>query len=147
MYSIRREESDGGDPEEPRPTGPLYVPVRLGSLGGRQLCFMRTPLGVRTAVGFTSGEQLAAVLGAGQQWIRLAEPVLRELAEPLGVLMLTVDPQLTAPGPARPATAGPRVPLCARRRSSGELEASQPLAERAEERTSEWELSTASSEQ
>ncbi|MBD0747987.1 SAV_915 family protein [Streptomyces sp. CBMA152] len=87
------------DPDERRPAGPLYVPVRLGSAGGEQLRFLRTPLGVRTAVGFTSPERLCAVLGHEQRWIRLAEPALRSLAEPLGVTTVTVDPQLTAPAP------------------------------------------------
>lgn len=143
MYSICREESDRSDPDEPRPAGALYVPVRLGSLGGRQLCFMRTPLGVRTAVGFTSGERVAAVLGAGQQWIRLAEPVLRALAEPLGVVTVTIDPQLSAPGPAQPATARPGLPRCARRGGSGEVQGVEPL----EARFGERDLTTAVSEQ
>lgn len=72
------------------------MPVRHGSAGGCQLRFLRTPLGARTAVGFTSPQRLAAVLGERQAWIRLAEPALRVLAEPLGVVTVTVDPQLTA---------------------------------------------------
>ncbi|MEV6418487.1 SAV_915 family protein [Streptomyces sp. NPDC051662] len=102
------------DPDEPGTARPLYVPVRLGSAGGRQLRFARTPLGARTAIGFTSSLRLTAVLGEGQAWIRLAEPALRALAEPLGAVLVTVDPQLTAPAPAlggRPAPTGP----CARR--------------------------------
>ncbi|MEU1071813.1 MULTISPECIES: SAV_915 family protein [unclassified Streptomyces] len=91
---------DEADPDERRPAAPLYVPVRLGSAGGRQLRFWRTPLGVRTAVGFTSPERLYAVLGPGQRWIRLAEPALRSLAAPLGVTTVTVDPHMTAPSPA-----------------------------------------------
>ncbi|AVZ76088.1 hypothetical protein SLUN_31700 [Streptomyces lunaelactis] len=100
METLTREDADPADPDERRPAGPLYVPVRLGSAGGHQLRFMRTPLGVRTAVGFTSREQLVAVLGERQPWIRLAEPALRTLAEPIGVTTVTVDPQLTAPAPA-----------------------------------------------
>ncbi|MGW4031350.1 SAV_915 family protein [Streptomyces sp. NPDC004838] len=132
MSTLTREDADTADPDELRPAGPLYVPVRLGSAGGRQLRFMRTPLGVRTAVGFTSRERLAAVLGEDQRWIRLAAPALRTLAEPLGVTTLTVDPQLTAPAlapqgdpvsgrPARPARpvrrehTAPPVQPCARR--------------------------------
>ncbi|MER8071029.1 SAV_915 family protein [Streptomyces sp. NPDC094034] len=104
------------DPDEPRAARPLYVPVRLGSAGGHQLRFARTPLGARTAIGFTSSLRLTAVLGEGQPWIRLAEPALRALAEPLGAALVTVDPQLTAPAPApagdvRPAPDRP----CARR--------------------------------
>ncbi|MEU4348331.1 SAV_915 family protein [Streptomyces sp. NPDC023838] len=109
---------DDADPAEPGPATPphvpvgLYVPVRLGSAGGQQVRFSRTPLGVRTAVGFTSPERLYAVLGPGQSWIRLAEPALRSLAAPLGVTTVTVDPQLAAPA------AVPRTPVehpCARR--------------------------------
>ncbi|MEI5007915.1 SAV_915 family protein [Streptomyces sp. PmtA] len=109
---------EDADPDEPRPAGPLFVPVRLGSAGGHQLCYMRTPLGVRTAVGFTSERRLTGVLGAKQTWIRLAEPALRALSEPLGVTTVTVDPQLTAPAPvpasrpAAPAAHGPAA--CAR---------------------------------
>lgn len=64
---------------------------------------MRTPLGVRTAVGFTSARRLTGALGARQPYIRLAEPCLRALAEPLGVGLVTVDPQLAAPPADRTA--------------------------------------------
>ncbi|GAA0602469.1 SAV_915 family protein [Streptomyces crystallinus] len=120
--------TDDADPDERRPAAPpyrsarplyvpvrpLYVPVRLGSAGGQQLCFSRTPLGVRTAVGFTSPERLCAVLGPDQSWIRLAEPALRSLAAPLGVTTVTVDPQLAAPAAAAVRT-GPGAHPCARR--------------------------------
>jgi len=56
----------------------------------------RTPLGDRTAVGFTSENLLIATLGPEQAWIRLAGPALRALTEPLGIATLTVDPQFTA---------------------------------------------------
>ncbi|WNO71561.1 SAV_915 family protein [Streptomyces sp. AM8-1-1] len=114
MNTLTREDADTADPDERRPAGPLYVPVRLGSAGGHQLRFVRTPLGVRTAVGFTSKERLLAVLGDEQQWIRLAEPALRTLAEPLGVTLVTVDPQLSAPAPRR-VPAPPAVQPCPRR--------------------------------
>ncbi|MFJ8043588.1 SAV_915 family protein [Kitasatospora sp. NPDC096147] len=86
------------DPEpcERVPAGPLYVPVRPGPRGCTAR-FFRTPLGGRTAVGFSSEQLLTAALGAGQPWIRLAEPALRALATPMGVTALTVDPQLSAP--------------------------------------------------
>ncbi|AOR33009.1 hypothetical protein BFF78_19815 [Streptomyces fodineus] len=90
----------GEDPEpsDPVPAGPLYVPVRPGPSGCAARLF-RTPLGDRTAVGFTSVRRLSATLGPGQPWIRLAEPALRALTAPLGVTTLTVDPQFTAPAP------------------------------------------------
>ncbi|MGI5373878.1 SAV_915 family protein [Streptomyces sp. CA-251387] len=62
-------------------------------------CLFRTPLGDRTAVGFTSEQRLTATLGPGQPWIVLAEPALRALAAPLGVTTLTLDPQFAAPAP------------------------------------------------
>jgi hypothetical protein len=62
--------------------------------------FFRTPLGGRTAVGFTTERQLVATLGSDQEWIMLSEYALRALAAPLGVTTLTVDPQLAAPAPA-----------------------------------------------
>ncbi|MFD6492200.1 SAV_915 family protein [Streptomyces sp. NPDC059944] len=98
------------EPSEPVPggrhgqgsRGPLFVPVRPGPTGCAARLF-RTPVGGRTAVGFTSAARLAAALGAGHAWIRLSEPALRALAEPLGVTALTVDPQLSAPAADRAA--------------------------------------------
>ncbi|MGD6747872.1 SAV_915 family protein [Streptomyces sp. BH106] len=86
------------EPSERTPAGPLYVPVRPGPLGCAARLF-RTPLGDRTAVGFTSERALAATLGAGQPWIRLAESALRDMTAPLGAATVTVDPQLSAPFP------------------------------------------------
>ncbi|MFJ5675365.1 SAV_915 family protein [Streptomyces sp. NPDC093097] len=91
------------EPADRVPAGPLFVPVRPGPAGCTARLF-RTPLGGRTAVGFTSPQRLAAVLGGGQPWVRLAEPALRALAEPVGVTTVTVDPG-TAPGAPR----GPRL--------------------------------------
>ncbi|MFD9464446.1 SAV_915 family protein [Streptomyces sp. NPDC060027] len=82
--------------------GPLFVPVRPGPTGCATR-FFRTPLGARTAVGFTSAAKLTATLGSDQTWIRLSEPALRALAAPLGVTALTVDPQLSAPTTDRAA--------------------------------------------
>lgn len=100
----------GEDPEpsDRFPAGPLYVPVRPGPAGCATRLF-RTPLGGRTAVAFTSVRGLTATLGADQPWIRLAEPALRALTAPLGVTTLTVDPHLTAMGPAPDATDPARV--------------------------------------
>ncbi|MFE5562474.1 SAV_915 family protein [Streptomyces sp. NPDC056544] len=87
---------DDPEPEERVPAGPLYVPVLPGRAEVVVRLF-RTPLGARTAVGFTSAERLAATLGAGHSWIRLSESALRAMAEPVGASLLTVDPTLTAP--------------------------------------------------
>jgi hypothetical protein len=91
------------EPSEPVPAGLLLVPVRPGPTGCAAR-FFRTPLGGRTAVGFTTEQRLTATLGDGQAWIRLSVPALRALATPLGVTTLTVDPQFTAPA-AAPAPA------------------------------------------
>lgn len=101
------------DPEPLRrvPAGPLYVPVRPGPFGYAARLF-RDPLGGRTAVGFTSERTLAATLGPGQPWIRLAEPALRALTGPLGVATVTVDPQLTAPAPAAARTSALSYRIC-----------------------------------
>ncbi|MER5763462.1 SAV_915 family protein [Streptomyces sp. NPDC002082] len=98
--------ADDPEPEERVPAGPLYVPARPGTAPVVVRLF-RTPLGARTAVGFTSAERLAATLGAGQPWIRLSETALRALAEPLGASLLTVDPTLTAPPVTPTAATGP----------------------------------------
>ncbi|MGW2305462.1 SAV_915 family protein [Streptomyces sp. NPDC001809] len=94
---------DDPEPEEPDPAGPLYVPVRPGTRA-MAVRALRTPLGSRTAVGFTTVERLTATLGAEQPWIRLSESVLRSLAEPLGAELLTVDPTLTASAVTRSST-------------------------------------------
>ncbi|MFD6533922.1 SAV_915 family protein [Streptomyces sp. NPDC060184] len=94
-----------GPPLASVPAGPLFVPVRPGSArcpSSVRARFFRTPLGARTAVAFTSKSRLVATLGAGQQWVRLCEPALRDLAAPLGVRTLTVDPLLSAPRAADP---------------------------------------------
>ncbi|MFG2890247.1 SAV_915 family protein [Streptomyces sp. NPDC048248] len=80
------------EPAERLPAGPLFVPVRSGPAGCTARLF-RTPLGGRTAVGFTSPQRLAAALGGGQPWIRLSVSALRALAEPVGVATVTVDPR------------------------------------------------------
>ncbi|MFE2322931.1 SAV_915 family protein [Streptomyces sp. NPDC059385] len=109
---------DDPEPEERVPAGLLYVPVRPGT--GRVVVRMfRTPLGARTAVGFTDPGRLAAALGAEQPWIRLSEAALRGMSEPLGAELLTVDPTLTAPavtGSVAVGTAGTgRAPVPAAR--------------------------------
>lgn len=91
--------ADDPEPSEPRPAGLLYIPVRPGPLGGWTARLFRTPLGARTAVGFTSRGLMADVLGPQQAWIRLAEPAVRALVAPLGVTALVVDPRLAAAPP------------------------------------------------
>ncbi|MER7463061.1 SAV_915 family protein [Streptomyces sp. NPDC097981] len=93
---------DDPEPEERVPAGLLYVPVRPGSGAQAVIRLFRTPLGARTAVGFTSAARLAATLGEGQGRIRLSESLLRELCEPLGAALVTVDPTLSAPSVAPP---------------------------------------------
>ncbi|QOV39746.1 hypothetical protein IM697_15925 [Streptomyces ferrugineus] len=102
------------EPSDRFPAGPLYVPVRPGPAACAARLF-RTPIGDRTAVGFTSRRKLTATLGPDQSWIRLAEPALRSLTAPLGVTTVTVDPRFCAPPTPSDAThaeqpVGPRLP-------------------------------------
>ncbi|GGX43721.1 SAV_915 family protein [Streptomyces chryseus] len=98
---------DDPEPEERVPAGLLYVPVRPGGAEVVVRLF-RTPLGARTAVGFTTEERLASTLGGTQSWIRLSESALRGMTEPLGAALVTVDPTITAP---RVTAAGTTFPV------------------------------------
>ncbi|MBY8877539.1 SAV_915 family protein [Actinacidiphila acidipaludis] len=98
--------TDDPEPADRLPAGLLYVPVRPGPFGIAARMF-RTPLGDRTAVGFTSHRRMTEVLGPDQACTRLSVPALRSLAEPLGVTTLTVDPQLAAPAVRNGDEAGP----------------------------------------
>ncbi|MFE9611701.1 SAV_915 family protein [Streptomyces sp. NPDC006012] len=101
---------DDPEPSDRHPAGPLFVPVRLGP-SGHAVRIFRTPLGSRTAVGFTSVRRLTATLGPEQAWIKLAEPALRTLVAPLAVTRITVDPPFSAPAPApTPASVVPVTP-------------------------------------
>ncbi|MFI0811908.1 SAV_915 family protein [Streptomyces echinatus] len=73
----------------------LFVPVHRRR-HVHLIRLFRTPPGGRTVVGFTSRARLAIELGDDQACVELAEPILRALAEPLGVTRLTVDPHLVA---------------------------------------------------
>lgn len=119
------------EPSERSPAGLLYVPSRPGPSGRTTLRLFRTPLGRRTAVGFTSRRRLVTTLGAEQAWIRLAAPALRALTAPLGVTTLTVDPQFTAPAAAseRAAPAAPdRAAFASRDRASSAAQDRAPSA-------------------
>ncbi|MBB4895504.1 hypothetical protein FHS39_004582 [Streptomyces olivoverticillatus] len=87
--------ADDGDPSHP--ARPFHVPVRPCPTGGFALRIFRTPLGTRTAVAFTTGRQLADCLGPDQRSVRLSLAAVRALAVPLGITLVSVDPQLTAP--------------------------------------------------
>ncbi|MFF1838632.1 SAV_915 family protein [Streptomyces sp. NPDC058231] len=108
--------SDDPEPSEPVPAGLLCVPVRPGPAGCAARLF-RTPIGDRTAVGFTSPALLTSVLGPEQAWIRLSEPALRALVSPLGVTALTVDPKFAA-SPVAPPAASPVAATAPRHRST-----------------------------
>ncbi|MFJ9057825.1 hypothetical protein OHB07_03190 [Streptomyces sp. NBC_00111] len=105
-----RYESDP-EPEEPLPAGRLYVPVRPGDGAGTAIRLFRTPLGTRTAVGFTTLDRLARTLGGNQASIRLSECLLRALCAPLGADLLTVDPALSAHPVAPPEHRPGRLPV------------------------------------
>ncbi|WP_405019879.1 SseB family protein [Kitasatospora sp. NBC_00070] len=78
----------------------LHVPVRSTG-AGFALRLFRQRDGSRCAVAFSSPDRLAALLGADQRSVPLAEAALRALAEPLGATALVVDPRLVA-GPVGP---------------------------------------------
>ncbi|MCL2550700.1 MAG: hypothetical protein FWE15_17880 [Actinomycetia bacterium] len=107
MHVSQHQPSSGPEPE-PGADGKrsLYVPVRRGPAGS-VVRLWRTPFGTRTAVAFTSDRRLRSVLGPTQPWIRLSESALRRMVEPLGALLLTVDPLLTARPPASWTTEAP----------------------------------------
>lgn len=94
------------EPEERASARPLFVPVLKGPAGWVARMF-RTPLGSRTAVGFTSEQRLAATLGQAHAWIRLSPHALRALAQPLGIAHVAVDPRLAAPAPPPVVRTGP----------------------------------------
>ncbi|WP_051837762.1 SAV_915 family protein [Streptomyces sp. NRRL WC-3742] len=74
-----------------------HVPVTTSAHGGATaLRLFRLRDGRRCAVGFSSPEALAALLGPEQAHTELAEPALRALAMPLGVDTLVLDPRLVA---------------------------------------------------
>ncbi len=81
--------------EEPSDIGRLYVPLRDAACGV-SLRLFRDRGAVRCAVGFTSADRLAAVLGADQRCYRLTEHAVRTLARERGVMTLIVDPGLVA---------------------------------------------------
>ncbi|MFF5128661.1 SAV_915 family protein [Streptomyces syringium] len=99
VAAVDSPQADDGEPSEPvhsSQAAPLYVPVRLCP-SGYALRVFRTPLGIRTAVAFTTRRRLSDILGAGHPSIRLALPAVHALAAPLGVELVSVDPLLTAP--------------------------------------------------
>ncbi|MDH6711132.1 hypothetical protein P3T27_007884 [Kitasatospora sp. MAA19] len=74
-----------------------HVPVTVSSTGTTALRLFRLRHGRRCAVGFSSPESLAALLGPDQAFTELGEPALRALVAPLGVDTLVLDPRLVAP--------------------------------------------------
>ncbi|MEU9075971.1 SAV_915 family protein [Kitasatospora sp. NPDC048538] len=81
-----------------------HVPVTVSGTGGTTaLRLFRLRDGRRCAVGFSSPEALAALLGPAQPYTEVAEPALRDLVAPLGVDTLVLDPRLVAPPVAAPA--------------------------------------------
>jgi hypothetical protein len=96
-FAVMIQHLSGDDPEpvERIPAALLLIPVRSGPAGD-VLRLFRTPLGVRTAVGFTEQQRLADVLGPDHRYVELSEAALRALVDGLGVAELIVNPQLVA---------------------------------------------------
>ncbi|MFG3227885.1 SAV_915 family protein [Kitasatospora sp. NPDC048194] len=78
---------------------------RTGSGGISALRLFRLRDGRRCAVGFSSPEALAALLGPDHDYVEMGEPALRSLTTPLGVHTLVLDPRLVAPPVAAPVAA------------------------------------------
>ncbi|MGW3039929.1 SAV_915 family protein [Kitasatospora sp. NPDC001159] len=94
-----------------------HVPVTAATTGTGSttaLRLFRLRDGRRCAVGFSSPEALAALLGPDQACTEIGEPALRDLTAPLGVDTLVLDPRLVAPPvsvPAAPRTPAPTAQL------------------------------------
>jgi hypothetical protein len=73
---------------------PLFVPVRRSTVGAVIPLTARLPQGPRVGIAFTSLEAMRAASRPGQDWVRLAEAVLRGLLGPLGISRIQVDPVL-----------------------------------------------------
>ncbi|MFC5664128.1 SAV_915 family protein [Kitasatospora misakiensis] len=79
-----------------------HVPVTvIGRTTSLRLFRLRD--GRRCAVGFSSADALAELLGPEQAAVELGEPALRALTAPLGVEEIVLDPRLVAPPVAGPA--------------------------------------------
>ncbi|MBD0676067.1 SAV_915 family protein [Streptomyces sp. CBMA156] len=87
-----------------------HVPVSTSGTGSTTaLRLFRLRDGRRCAVGFSSPEGLAALLGPDQAYTELGEPALRGLIAPLGIDTLVLDPRLVAPSVATPPVTTPSV--------------------------------------
>jgi hypothetical protein len=82
--------------QEPADTARLFVPLQDAACGV-SLRLFRDRDGSRCAIGFTTTERLAGVLGPQQRYYRLTERSVRTLARERGVDALIVDPGLVAP--------------------------------------------------
>ncbi|MFH9350734.1 SAV_915 family protein [Kitasatospora sp. NPDC017646] len=88
-----------------------HVPVTTNATGSTTtLRLFRTRDGRRCAVGFSSPEALAALLGPEHAYAELGEPALRTLTAPLGVDTLVLDPRLVAPPVPTPVAAPATAP-------------------------------------
>jgi hypothetical protein len=92
-------------PQEPADTARLFVPLQDAACGV-SLRLFRDRDGSRCAIGFTTIERLANVLGPQQRYYRLTGHSVRELARERGADALIVDPGLVA-APVSPISAEP----------------------------------------
>ena len=118
--------------EQPADTDRLFVPLRDAGCGVAVRLF-RDRHGARCAVGFTSADRLASVLGAEQPFYRLTTRAVRGLARERGVETLVVDPGLVAAPVRDDVQPEPVIPsrLPARPQSSArQLSSARPLPSR-----------------
>ena len=106
--------------EEPPDIEWLYVPLRKAACGVSVRLF-RDRGGARCAVGFTSAQRLASVLGPEEPFYRLTESAVRNLAAERGVYALVVDPGLVA----APVQAQVEVEVAARARAQAQVDEKQ----------------------
>ena len=93
------------EPADTADTARLFVPLQDAACGV-SLRLFRDRDGSRCAIGFTTTERLADVLGPQQRYYRLTERSVRELARERGACALIVDPGLVA-APVSPIPAEP----------------------------------------
>ncbi|WP_049657425.1 SAV_915 family protein [Kitasatospora sp. MY 5-36] len=106
-----------------------HVPVTVSGTGSTTaLRLFRLRDGRRCAVGFSSPEALAALLGPDQARTELGEPALRDLTAPLGIDTLVLDPRLVAPSVTAPSAATPSATTPSRTAPPGRAPVAAPSA-------------------
>lgn len=81
---------------------PLYVPVIKNRMTGVfHLRTARDVNGGRTGLAFTSQERLTLAMGHELQCTQMCEAALRQALNPIGITLITVDPEHVGPAAQR----------------------------------------------